>query len=316
MKPRPETFYTYWYFAAERQNIFFNKINHITPLTQDPILQQYKFCNTYRASDRVSQFLIKEVIYSHQYDPISTAMRVILFRLLNKCETWEYVESQLGEPITIRNFSVDRIAKILTKRKEKGKAIYGNAFILASTEKYASHVKHVNHLRLIEEICLKTKYINTILSSTSLKQLYLYLHSLPMIGDFMAYQLAIDLNYSDLFQFDEDDFTIAGPGAVRGIAKCFLDTGRKDSEYIIQWMVDHQEELFNKYNLHFKSLCNRRLHTIDCQGLFCETDKYCRVNFPHLASNRVRIKTKYLTNNEEIQYFYPPKWHLDLSLLT
>ena len=37
------------------------------PLTDDLILREYKFTNSYRASDRVSQYLIKNVIYQNEY---------------------------------------------------------------------------------------------------------------------------------------------------------------------------------------------------------------------------------------------------------
>ena len=54
---------TYWRFAAERQAIFFRRFAGApAPWTDDPILQRYKFTNAYRASDRVSQYLIREVI--------------------------------------------------------------------------------------------------------------------------------------------------------------------------------------------------------------------------------------------------------------
>lgn len=65
IKKRQEVYDLYWYFAAERQNIFYNKLNGMEePWTDDPILQEYKFCNAYRASDRVSQYLLKNVIYN------------------------------------------------------------------------------------------------------------------------------------------------------------------------------------------------------------------------------------------------------------
>ena len=65
MKPRQEIYDLYWYFAYERQSIFFKKLRgEKPPWTKDPILQTYKFCNAYRASDRVSQYLIRNVIYT------------------------------------------------------------------------------------------------------------------------------------------------------------------------------------------------------------------------------------------------------------
>jgi hypothetical protein len=55
---------TYWRFAAERQKIYFDRLNqHAAPWTSDPIIQVHKFTNAYRAADRVSQYLIKNVIY-------------------------------------------------------------------------------------------------------------------------------------------------------------------------------------------------------------------------------------------------------------
>jgi len=53
------------------------------------------------------------------------------------------------------------------------------------------------------------------------------------------------------------------------------------------------------------------LHCIDCQGLFCETDKYSRVAFPELKSNRKRIKTTFQQNVQKIEYFYPSKWKIN-----
>src|SRR6266496_2497692 len=65
-----EVFDTYWRFAAERQNIFFRKLAGLPPpWTSDPILERHKFTNAYRASDRVSQYLIRHVIYTGDQSP-------------------------------------------------------------------------------------------------------------------------------------------------------------------------------------------------------------------------------------------------------
>ena len=65
MKKRQEVYDLYWYFACERQNIFWKKINgESAPWTEDKILQEYKFCNSYRVNDRVSQYLLRNVIYN------------------------------------------------------------------------------------------------------------------------------------------------------------------------------------------------------------------------------------------------------------
>ena len=79
-KRREEVYNLYWYFAAERQNIFYNKLNNCEQekWTNDPILKEYKFCNSYRASDRVSQYLIKNVIYNgNKYSDEDMIFRII-----------------------------------------------------------------------------------------------------------------------------------------------------------------------------------------------------------------------------------------------
>jgi hypothetical protein len=73
-------FDAYWQFAAERQRIFFRRHDGIAGvLTNDPVLQLFKFTNAYRASDRVSQYLIKRVIYR---DDLPSDETNVFFRVL------------------------------------------------------------------------------------------------------------------------------------------------------------------------------------------------------------------------------------------
>lgn len=103
---------TYWKFACERQNIFMRKLKGDKfPLTDDLILREYKFTNSYRASDRVSQYLIKNVIYQNEYTEEDAVFRILLFKTFNKIETWKKLESKLGR-ISYRNFSIDQYGKM------------------------------------------------------------------------------------------------------------------------------------------------------------------------------------------------------------
>ena len=63
-RPRPRIYDLYWYFAAERQRAFERRVaGQPWPWSNDPILQVFKFCNVYRAADRVSQYIIRAVAY-------------------------------------------------------------------------------------------------------------------------------------------------------------------------------------------------------------------------------------------------------------
>jgi hypothetical protein len=311
MKIRQSVYDVYWKTAAERQEIFFKKLAGAPPpYTTDPVYQTFKFCNVYRASDRVSQFLIKDVIYRNFFSPEDTLFRIFLFRLLNKIETWIELEKLLGQ-VTLSNFSFEGYDAALNKIKLTHGSVYGSAFILCANKAFGFSKKHQNHLALLKYVFKKSRTSSSLLNSKSLKHLFEQLRELPLIGNFMAYQIATDFNYSNIFLFDENDFTIAGPGAVRGIRKCFSNTGGKSDDYIIRFMVDSQEKEFKRLGLNFKSLWGRPMHAIDCQGWFCETDKYSRAKFPELKSNRIRIKTRYQPINRPIRYFYPPKWQIN-----
>jgi len=64
MKIREEAFQRYFYFIQERMNIFWKRYKgELPPYSEDPIFQQYKITNVYRVLDRVSQYLVKHVIY-------------------------------------------------------------------------------------------------------------------------------------------------------------------------------------------------------------------------------------------------------------
>ena len=110
-------FDTYWHFAAKRQDIFFKRLeNNPQPWTDDPILIDYKFTNAYRASDRVSQYLIKNVIYRNDLpnDAEEVLFRILLFKLFNKIETWELLEKKLGS-IIYRDYQFDHYNNILSQ---------------------------------------------------------------------------------------------------------------------------------------------------------------------------------------------------------
>lgn len=306
---------TYWKFACERQNIFYRKLTSSTDtLTSDEILKKHKFTNAYRASDRVSQYLIKDVIYAAENNSSNDILlKILLFKIFNKIDTWELIKSEFG-CISAENFDFKRLNGILSDAMKAKESIYSGAYIMASGKSiFGYDRKHENHLRLLDEKIINERFIDKVKSCLSLEQLYNLLLQLPTIGTFLAFQFAIDINYSELVDFSEMDFVVPGPGAKDGMKKCFTDFGDYSETDIIKYVTDIQEEEFKRLELQFRNLWGRDLQLIDCQNLFCETDKYSRVAHPEIAgiSNRKRIKQVYRPNSKEIKLFYPPKWKIN-----
>ena len=309
MKKRQEIYDLYWYFAWERQNIFWKKLNgEEAPWTDDYILQQYKFCNSYRVNDRVSQYLLKNVIYNENiYEDEDMLFRIILFKLFNKEATWELLVNEFGN-ITLKQFNFEIYSKVLNEATLKGVKIYNDAYISCANKAFGYDRKHDNHLALLNKMFNEDKIASKIKACKTMKEAFDIIKSYPLIGNFMAYQLVTDINYSEVVDWREDEFTVAGPGSLRGIKKCFIDNGDMSNEDIIRYMYEHQDEEFKRLNLDFKRIGDRSLQLIDCQNVFCELDKYCREKVPELKSNRTKIKKKYVSKKEKIEYMYPPKW--------
>lgn len=308
---RNDVYNLYWYFAYERQNIFYKKLNgEQSPWTDDKILQEYKFCNSYRVNDRVSQYLLKNVIYNgKKYTKEDMLFRIILFKLFNLESTWELLNKECGE-ILLKNFNQELYSKVLTNVINNGIKIYNDAYISCANKAFGYNHKHDNHLALLNKMFIEDHMQDKILKCKSMKEAFNIIKSYPLIGNFMAYQLVTDINYSDIVNWQEDEFTVAGPGSIRGIKKCFINKGNMSDEDIIKYMYIHQEEEFKRLNLDFHRIGKRPLQLIDCQNIFCELDKYCRQAIPDLKSNRTKIKKKYFQQKTRIKYIYPKKWNI------
>lgn len=304
---------TYWKFAARRQEIFFARFSgQKNPWSNDHILKDYKFTNAYRASDRVSQYLIKEVIYKGSQEINEVFFRIMLFKLFNKIETWELLCNYF-KPIEYSSFDIQSYDYILTQAAAEGCRIYSAAYIMPTGGRNTRYKrKHLMHLNLIHSM-MNDELPKRISDAKSMGKVFELLRSYPGIGDFLAYQYTIDINYSELTNFSESEFVVPGPGAKEGILKCFRKTSGLTDAEIIKVVMEHQEEEFKRLGLNFKTLWGRPLQLIDCQNLFCETDKYARVRHPEFKgkTGRTRIKQKFSPNPKPIAYWYPPKWGIN-----
>lgn len=311
---------TYWKFAAKRQDMFHRRVAGMPgPWTDDPILSAHRFTNAYRASDRVSQYLIQNVIDKGYQSPEETLFRILLFKLFNRVETWEGLMAKMGLLVWAnhdefglpvgKSYNYEAYDACLSAMMAKG-SIYSAAYIMPSPP-YGKVRKHQNHLKLIEYMILEDNLVDRIRKCQSLEDLFKVLRSYPSIGDFLAFQMAIDINYSPLTNFSEMDFVVAGPGAKNGIRKCFSDTGGLSEAGIIQAMADRAPLEFERLGLTFRDLWGRPLQLIDCQNLFCETDKYARIAHPEFNSGRTRIKQSFRANQAPLPQKYPTKWGLN-----
>ncbi len=301
---------TFWRFAVKRQDLFMSRVCWTPPpWTDDPVLSEFRFTNAYRAADRVSQYLIRHVLYEGDPSGDEVFFRALLFKFFNRIETWRQLVSHIGTP-SWRTYSFERYAKILDGILDRGVPIYSAAYIMPSPN-FGSPRKHRNHLQLLEHM-MRSAAPRQIAKAKSLGDVYRIFREYPSLGKFLAYQFTIDLNYSSLIAFSEMEFVEAGPGARDGIRKCVADSAGFGESDIIRVVTERASEEFRRLGLKFKDLWGRSLQLIDCQNLFCEVDKYARARHPEARglSGRTRIKQKYKLNCTPLPQYYPPKWGL------
>jgi len=302
----------YWRFAAARHDLYLRRIAALSPApSPDPVLSRYRFTNAYRVCDRVSQYLVREVQYAHDQSAEEVVLRTVLFKLFNKVDTWELLCDGLGVP-SVGSFDPAAASALLSEEQRQGRAIYSAAYIVPPVS-LCPVPKHRGHLELVA-CMLEGDFAQKARSVDGLRGLYRLLRTFPGIGPFLAFQLAIDLNYSTAVDFDEAECVVAGPGALDGISKCAPGTHPRDAEQFILDVCARQEEEFARLGLAFPGLFGRRLQPIDCQNLFCEISKYSRVAFPDVAgvAGRTRIKQRYSASGPLPAQFFPPKWGLDV----
>jgi hypothetical protein len=307
-------FDTYWRFAVARQDLFMRRVaGDPPPWTADPVIAAHRFTNAYRATDRVSQYLIRHVLYDGSQDRDELFFRALLFKFFNRIATWEELTAHLGRP-SWKGFSLSRYARVFDKLLARGESIYSAAYIMPSPG-FGHARKHRNHLQLLEHM-IRDGAPKRVAGARSLREVFGILRSYPSLGDFLAFQFTIDLNYSELVDFPEMEFVVAGPGARDGIGKCFSDTGGLSDSDLIRAMAEHADMECERLGLVFQKLWSRPLQLIDCQNLFCEVGKYARVVHPDIkgTSGRTRIKQKFEPISSPIPQWYPPKWGIRVPL--
>ena len=308
MKVREEAYKYYFYFMQERMDIFWKRYEGANyPFTSDSILLNNKFTNVYRASDRVSQYLIKNVIYvnDEKLNEEDILLRILVFKIFNKIETWEYLEHEYGF-LRVSNFDVDSISKSLSYLIQH-KPIFNSAYMMTDSHQNYNHLssKHEKWLNMVKTEMLNNGKFKEILKAKSLEQVFLILNDCSFLGGFLSYQYAIDFNYSTAINFDENSFVKAGIGSIRGIKKCFENLGKFSCEDAIRYTQDNLEKYQEKYGYDsFKNLFGREPSLIDLQNCFCETDKYLRVKMPQLQVDNMRIKQKFIRPKNYIPFWW------------
>ncbi len=268
-------------YIKERHSIYKRRFveKQPVPWTKDKILQNYKFTNVFRDLDPGTLYVIDKII------PICKSaeeilLNLIIYRLYNKIVTFETTGKQ--DPY---NFNDVEFEKKLRRLKNSGTPVFTNAFTVSSYHWVnPDHDKIKNTTELVRRIAKRINdYVRIIMSAKSSETTYRTLLSIKGLGKFLAYQISVDLGYWNTKVFDEDVFTIAGPGCRKGIDFIFRSKGNLNYEECIFYICKIQEEQFNEIKINQNDLFSdrriKRLNAMAVENCFCEISKYLKAYY-------------------------------------
>ena len=258
-------------YMIERHSIYERRAEgQAYPWTDDPILNEYSFCNVYRELDRVTIWIRenwREPYADHPNLPFAMAMA----RQINWPDTLE----EIGFP---EHWNPERIKAIMQGRLNRKEKVYTGAYMLTGT------LGGTKVEQTIDKILTPLYEMPPRIISNSLEETWRRYLPYPGFSGFMAYEVVTDLRHTKHLENAEDIMTWAnpGPGAKRGLNRIH---GRELEKSIPKsQLISEMKELLD--------LCNMAplpLEMRDIEHCLCEFDKYERVR---LGQGKPRAKYK------------------------
>lgn len=294
-------------FITRRYKIHLRKdvLKQPQPWTKDPILLEFRFTNVRREHDRESKWLIKNIATNPKVSYEDKLLNCILFRLFNKHETSELISQPIKfsakyDPEAYR-------ARFETREQEDPSFIFFTGAFITGGMKRAlkwylpKGTKEDNMpMRVMKfmEYLYQDGITQKIKECPDQKAVYDLLRGYLGIGDFLAYQMFVDMTYIPEFPFSENEFTSAGPGCKMGLNFLFEDKDGMSYEECLFWLRENLGDLFvetlgKPWDPHklFKDLPehDRCLNVMSLENCFCELSKYIRAK---TGTGRPRKKYK------------------------
>lgn len=214
-------------FMKERHNIYVrrNKERKPWPWTDDPILQQFRFCNIYRELDTVTIWIrqnIREPFADHPHLWFMLAMA----RRINLPATLEEIiadkKGAWPHKRTADAYRPDRLMMLLDDRTARGDPVYTGAYMITAetgpehTGQTKSRTTAYSNLHALWQ---QGPSVEPALHSTLAEAFAAILGKGFAWGPFMTYEVVTDLRHTRYLRNapDVDLWANAGPGAIRGL---------------------------------------------------------------------------------------------------
>ncbi len=300
----------FWHFIYERQCVWQRRFVQrcSPPWTDDPVLQRERFTNVYRELDPGTQYALTEILETTRAKE-DKIFNIMLYRLIGRATTHAKIGFQ-----QLNSFCPDELkARLKYIRDEEREPPFTAAYMVSAYAFMGSSDKTENVTRLFTIIQQRfAAFYSQVEACSTAAEVYAHLRSTPGFGNFLSYQVLVDLLYPlevygnrPLLPYSHDDWASPGPGAQRGITMLLSQGSTAEHLEVMGWLRDHQSDEFARLGLDFPYLQDQagqpiRLSLANIQNCLCEFHKYVKI-----AAGTGRGRRKFAP---------PPAVQLSLSL--
>ena len=192
-------------FLVLRQKVWYDKeiLHKDNPLTDDPVLREWRICNIFREQDAGTRYMLglldrlDEMQASHE----DKLLNIMIYRLINRAEVWEeYAGTDIFSVV-----DVEALFDKLEAASDEGVKVGSNTWRATSLDNLRDQALSLaDGLDEIYAICTSAKELRTV---------HAVLSRGYGIGEFVAYQIAVDLKLVFPHLKNDDWVHVGGRGA-------------------------------------------------------------------------------------------------------
>lgn len=284
----------FFYWVNERESIRKKKEAGLPkPWTDDPILQNYKFCNVRREDDRVTIW-----IKNNWRDPCRGHPNMWFAMVVARLFNWPDTLDAIGYPLSDFTDIKETWRNILKRRRDQiGLKIFTGAYLVSTNGVAMDKVDYIldrvltpiwerGRAPLATQTIIDNQQPGKItITGDTLESYWEYLTQFDGLGSFMAGQVIADLKYIESVLENASDwssFAPLGPGSIRGLNRF---NGRDRTKSLkqaqgLRELNEIQQRLLDEHGI--------ELPVHDIQNCCCEFDKMVR-----LMRNEGKVRSKY-----------------------
>lgn len=280
------------HYVKERYEIHIQKdvLNSPRPWTTDRILQTFKFTNVRREHDPTTRWLITHIINHPDLTYRQKVLNIILYRGYNRIETAEVIGMPIAfggsVPISAYTDKIDNYCLENPEYKPFTNAFMVSGFLRPLYAKFKTKSPSVV-IKFVEFLDQDKDFFVNFTRCLNQSRVVRYLQTIEGISTFLAYQIFVDCTYLQDFPFSENEYTLCGPGARKGINCLFQDKDGMGYEECVFWMRNNWERMMAAVededqrfipSIHMSDLrpYDRTMNVMSLENCMCEFSKYYR----------------------------------------